>query len=69
MSAFFLFSQGNRVNVKEEFPEASFGEVVSHFGDILSQRKLFMAFSALFIVFLEFIDWISCHGVDVASHE
>jgi hypothetical protein len=36
MSAFFLFSQGNRVNVKEEFPEASFGEVVSHFGDILS---------------------------------
>jgi HMG (high mobility group) box len=29
MSAFFLYSQGNRSRVKEENPEASFGEVVS----------------------------------------
>ena len=29
MSAFFLFSQAERSNVKEEFPDASFGEVVS----------------------------------------
>ena len=30
MSAFFLYSQGNRTRVKEENPEASFGEIVSH---------------------------------------
>jgi len=29
MSAFFLYSQGNRTRVKEENPEASFGEIVS----------------------------------------
>lgn len=29
MSAFFLFSQAERPNVKVEFPEATFGEVVS----------------------------------------
>ena len=29
LSAFFLYSQGNRPRVKEENPEASFGEVVS----------------------------------------
>jgi len=29
MSAFFLYSQGNRSRIKEENPEASFGEIVS----------------------------------------
>lgn len=29
MSAFFLFSQANRNTVKEENPEASFGDIVS----------------------------------------
>ena len=29
LSAFFLYSKGNRPRVKEENPEASFGEVVS----------------------------------------
>lgn len=29
MSAFFLFSQANRQTIKEENPEASFGELVS----------------------------------------
>jgi hypothetical protein len=31
MSAFFLYSQAFRAQVKEENPEASFGEIVSHF--------------------------------------
>jgi hypothetical protein len=30
MSAFFLYSQENRSRVKEENPEASFGDIVSH---------------------------------------
>jgi hypothetical protein len=30
MSAFFLYSQAFRTKVKEENPEASFGEIVSH---------------------------------------
>jgi hypothetical protein len=29
MSAFFLYSQANRPRVKEENPEAAFGEIVS----------------------------------------
>lgn len=29
MSAFFLYSQATRQRVKEEFPDSSFGEVVS----------------------------------------
>jgi HMG (high mobility group) box len=29
MSAFFLYSQGNRNRVKEENPDATFGEIVS----------------------------------------
>ena len=29
MSAFFLYSQGNRTRVKDENPSASFGEIVS----------------------------------------
>eukprot|EP00980_Cylindrotheca_fusiformis_P023859 scaffold11076_cov122-Cylindrotheca_fusiformis.AAC.3 len=31
MSAFFLYSQENRARVKEENPDASFGDVVSQF--------------------------------------
>lgn len=31
MSAFFLYSQANRATVKEENPEASFGDIVSVF--------------------------------------
>jgi len=29
MSAFFLYSQANRSRIKEENPEASFGDIVS----------------------------------------
>jgi hypothetical protein len=29
MSAFFLFSQGNRTRVKDENPTAGFGDIVS----------------------------------------
>jgi hypothetical protein len=29
MSAFFLYSQGNRTTTKENNPDASFGEIVS----------------------------------------
>ena len=31
MSAFFLYSQANRAQVKADSPEASFGDIVSRF--------------------------------------
>lgn len=39
MSAFFLYSQAFRSVVKEESPEASFGDIVSH-GKCLFARAL-----------------------------
>lgn len=39
MSAFFLYSQENRSRVKEESPDASFGDVVSLFS-LLSPGRL-----------------------------
>ena len=51
MSAFFLYSQANRTRVKEENPEASFGEIVSTSWIRLHSVLLFLLFAVDCTVF------------------
>jgi len=39
MSAFFLYSQGNRAQVKADNPDASFGDVVSQTKSVVMTVK------------------------------
>jgi hypothetical protein len=47
MSAFFLYSQENRPRVKEESPDASFGDVVSLFSLVSPGGLLGESFRAI----------------------
>ena len=49
MSAFFLYSQAHRSQVKEENPDSSFGDIVSPSSVMASQCALVCVFGLVFV--------------------